>query len=943
MLYEQTNQTKTKTHEEFVSSQDSKSMLKTQTKYFNILPQISRIRDETYDHGRECYTQILRDLVTIQSGEIMTSFKMLSNDAALRNVVTSKNGILTQLLHAKKSEITNRLNKGEKLLDYSVPKVVLQSGEETVQTITFSDENVGTQVQGESAQLNCLGDNTPSIELGNFLNRPVLVKEISWAMTDVVQDALTNFNPWSDYLNHALIKNKLHNYAFIRCNLRLKFVINASPFYYGCGQFSYLPLSGYKSDTNSTWFSGEAALLPHSQRRSVFIYPTNSQGGEITLPFFYNQNWLDIKNTTLTDSMGRIDFNIFNQLRSANGTAGTTLNIQVFAWAENIELMGATSRLALQSGEDEYSTAGMISKPASAIASATGLLGEIPFIGPFMTASSIIATAVGSVAHIFGYTNVPNIGPTHSYKTAPFGQMASPEISTPVEKLSFDPKNELSIDSRIDGLDGKDELDIKHIIGRDSFLTNLTVTETTSEGDTLFAARVGPSLSQSTVVSGSFRGYNLLPVTYISGLFKYWRGDMIFTFKTIASPYHKGRMRINFDPVNDISVSGSPDQMTTTFTRIIDIGIDNNVEIVVPYMQARSWLKCRSLTTTELNATQYRKDGLTLGVDNTSDNGVITCKLLTNLTSPTATTTIDVQVWVRAADNFEFGSPIDLEETFSHLVVQSGEGNLDDKETDVAGTSSGQAHPKRHLVNMGECIRSLRTLLRRPNYVGLLGLETDDDTHDMVRETLILNRYPRPYGYTDRGYSTADLQDAVGTHKFNYVTMTTMNYIGELFRGYKGSINWKFNHIQNEHLFSTFNCHRESLPFTDYYHRTFLATASDPSRAGQFGLASTRTLQFKSGASLTNEGVMPSLEICAPQYNNYKFYVHNVDDATEGVSADNSDIDNIAISYEYSPQTATTSLHMQGINSYCAIGPDFNYLYYLSIPTLFNVPIPAAI
>ena len=805
---------------------------------FNLPPTPRTCRNQI-TKSRYSYKEALLKNLKVQSGEVPPHPKLTRQNAMhiayssldpttqFSRIVATSNNVTINYINANKRKLDQILANNSKvcIAEYKVKRRVnLQSGEEeVVQNLTFSDETSGSVVAGESASLNCLGDNTPAVELGDFLKRPVLIKEIAWAMTDGVQEALTSFNPWTDFLNHSLIRNKLNNYAFVRCNIKLKFVINASPFYYGCSQFSYLPLSGLKADTNGTIFSGEGALVPHSQRMSVFVYPSASQGGEMILPFFYNQNWLELKDTTTTDNMGKISFNIFNQLRSANGASGTSLNVQVFAWAENIELMGPTSKLALQSGEDEYSTAGSISKPASAIAAGLGMLGEIPVIGPFMTASSIVASAVGSVAHIFGYTNVPHIAPTASYKNAPFAQMASPEISTPVEKLTIDPKNELTIDSRVDGLDGKDELDMKYIVQKDSFLTNLIINETTAEGDSLFACRVNPLQLRSTTVSGSFRAYNLLPMSYLSSLFSYWRGDIIFTFKTIATPYHKGRVRINFDPVANITTDGNSDQMTTTFTRIIDIGVDNNIEIIVPYMQAKSWLKTRDFSSGELNNDQFKTDGLTLTHDNNYDNGVITVKLLTNLTAPVTSTTINMQVWVRAGSNFEYAAPKSHIEDFSHLTVQSGE-NLDVTQTTSAGTQSGQEHPKRYLVNMGESICSLRSILRRPNLVGMIGLQVDTDTDDINHDLIHINRFPRPYGYTANGYSEADLQIAVGTGQFNFVKMTSINYLSEMFRGYKGSINWKANHVHTgPDLFSQFSIERTPISFGSYYHRTTLS------------------------------------------------------------------------------------------------------------------------
>ena len=118
---------------------------------------------------------------------------------------------------------------------------------------------------------------------------------------------------------------------------------------------------------------------------------------------------------------------------------------------------GDYSNFSAQAG-DEYSTDGVISKPASAISKASGMLSELPVIGPFMEATSQVSGAVGAVASWFGWTNVPVIDDVKPFKDLPFHSFSSSEIGQPIEKLTLDPKNELTVDPRVVGLDGKDEL-----------------------------------------------------------------------------------------------------------------------------------------------------------------------------------------------------------------------------------------------------------------------------------------------------------------------------------------------------------------------------------------------------------------------------------------------------------------------------------------------------
>ena len=119
------------------------------------------------------------------------------------------------------------------------------------------------------------------------------------------------------------------------------------------------------------------------------------------------------------------------------------------AWMSDVELAGPTTRGVLsQSGNmmnDEYGK-GIISRPAKAIARWAGKLKTVPEIGPYATATSMAAAGVGQLAELWGFSRPINLAPTARYKHQMFGMLANSSIDEPVEKLSYDPKQELTVD-----------------------------------------------------------------------------------------------------------------------------------------------------------------------------------------------------------------------------------------------------------------------------------------------------------------------------------------------------------------------------------------------------------------------------------------------------------------------------------------------------------------
>lgn len=174
--------------------------------------------------------------------------------------------------------------------------VVLEGSEPSATTSTtvieFLDETPGSSWGLQTPECTNLMDRQPEIELARFLSRPVLIKTHTWAQTDSFATT-TTWDPWYLFFNSTPIKNKLNNYAFINCTLKLKFVINASPFYSGAMAFTYCPLQNLNGNSIIA-DPGQGELIPYSQRAKVWIFPQTCEGGELKLPFFYHKNWLNI-------------------------------------------------------------------------------------------------------------------------------------------------------------------------------------------------------------------------------------------------------------------------------------------------------------------------------------------------------------------------------------------------------------------------------------------------------------------------------------------------------------------------------------------------------------------------------------------------------------------------------------------------------------------------
>jgi hypothetical protein len=163
--------------------------------------------------------------------------------------------------------------------------------------------------------------------LENFFSRPIKVQSYSWGTGT---NLFEKFNPWQDYFENPRVINRIVNYNLLRCKLHVKFMLNGNGFHYGRAIASYLPLHNFDEFTKNRAFFVEDVVAA-SQRPHVYLDPTKSQGGELTLPFVWEANALNIPLQQWRD-MGQIIIHGMQNLKHANG-ASDSVTVSAFVWA----------------------------------------------------------------------------------------------------------------------------------------------------------------------------------------------------------------------------------------------------------------------------------------------------------------------------------------------------------------------------------------------------------------------------------------------------------------------------------------------------------------------------------------------------------------------------------------------------------------------------------
>jgi len=881
-------------------------------------------------------------------------FKMLKSNPfmtfqdVLRNGISKLPTIGTPLMPVEKVDLmiamakrmascNDPLREVKKLTmppDFDFSQFEPQSGtmesKEMQENLTFVDEEKG-EIDIRTSVQRLLPDTTPEIPLKDFFSRPVKISDISWTEVQTI-GTYVNISPWSAYFGTPSVQYKLHNYAYIKCDLKIKVIVNASPFYYGAMLMTYQPLPGICPDT----FARNADLrwlIPASQRRHVWIHPQLNEGVEMTLPFMLDVNYLNTNLASSFANMGQLQFIWMTPLRSANGVTGEGVTVSVYAWAENVILSGTTSTLSVQA-KSEYKVSNALRQVSSAIAAAEKFYPN-PVIKNLATATEVGANVMSAC----GYSNPPVLEDTVPMRNDPFPDLATDSISYPVKKLSIDPKNELTIDRTAHGLREEDELCLKTFIGHESYLTQVLWAQTAALDTIIYSQTVSPVMYDVDNGSSAAAILYQTPMCYAAQNFSFWRGDIIVRFMVIASPYHKGRLRISWDPTGSstTNIINTASTQNTVFTEIIDLGVCRNVEFRIPYNAATTFLKLPQIANTSVPFSASTTPTFTSNLSFL--NGTLTLRVATVLTAPVAGQDVNVLVSVRGGDNLEYAAPRDIQKNWSMYVPQGGSYAPEAEVT--IGPVVKNDYDAKYLMHMGERIISIRQLMQRYTLKRIERVEQDNNNPSNVMTTRrVFKRVPPTFGYSSYGIDFAKgIVNTSATFQFNWVMNDPITYYKPCFVGLRGTVKWTFNidnsigytpHMRVYRLGVQPNDAVAQFTSTSQPGPLLFTTSNTVTNYSVAGNFYTNTIQpGNSGGAIVNTLTNTGLNVEAPNYNhkNFESAAPIISDINSGLG---SDIDSLVLEVN-----ATAIPFSYNIYSYVAIGSDFDLLYFMNTPVIF--------
>lgn len=659
---------------------------------------------------------------------------------------------------------------------------------ETSQTATFVDRVAGVHDERRAITDELTYDIIPSDDsLANFMARPVLIDTISWGGNP----GIGSIDPWTSFLRQSAVANRIAHYNLLRGDLKLKFIINGTPFHYGRFMISYYPLptlTDYSMDIFDT-SALQIVRMNGSMKMHVTLDPSTSEGAEMTLPFLHPKEFVNIPTEEYSE-LGYLSYFPLTVLRHANKPVdlGSELRITVYAWMENLKLAIPTAETApLLPQADEWAS-GAISRPASRLAKIAGAMKSIPSVRPYALATEVASGAVAKIAAAFGYCT-PVVLPQHPYIPRSTESLALTNTDSTVNRFALDQKQEVSVDPNICGCLLNDELTINSIAMRESYLGTGTMQTSQITGAPILQALVDPCTAITQTV-GTREWTQLTNVGFVALPFRYWKGTIIFRFEVVCSKFHRGRIRVVWDP-NAIVVAGGTirNQTNESYMAIYDISNTTSFEFAVPWGQAEMWRKHAVAPDTNFDAGVVIPPGGDIG------NGIIGLSVETPLVAPDPVngSDISINVYMRAGHDFEVAAPQNLTEGIE-MVPNSEEAPMDslidnrEGAPTLAPGGTTAVSDKVNRVFFGEVVTSLRSLLKRYTYHETVIQSTTNEFAGSFR-ALQYRREAFPYAPVQNAGMV--VPPAAINSNLNWVAMTWLSYFTSAYVGWRGSIRRK--------------------------------------------------------------------------------------------------------------------------------------------------------
>nr|UFZ21065.1 MAG: polyprotein [Planococcus ficus-associated iflavirus 1] len=412
-----------------------------------------------------------------------------------------------------------------------------------------------------------------------LVDRWIPIYSGKWTATDAIDKTIKSIKLPADAFVKASnpIFSILLSHRYFRCNIKVKVILNSSPWQTGQLVVDFL----YKKDTQ-----GIDTVFTAFQRNYAILNAGSSNDVILDIPYNHYNSYLTNYSAPI---LGTLNIRVLNKLEHTENVASQA-SFSVYLAFENIDAHGIISRVVGTSGVSNVQPQG-----------------EMESIGKLCNVGADVLYTAG---RILDRDNPPlPLQPVSFVPQASTSFAYTDGVPEPVQVLRADCRGQRP--SRF-----SDVVDPVVLAQKWGFLKTFNWSFDDTVGKELIKIDVEPVLPATEYQAGPTQemtgGKNKLttcyypPLTVASSLFNYWRGNIKFRFDVVGNAFYTGTLQVSAIPMGT-STTTSNDLLSCSMTAMFDIRETSSFEFEVPWNWCNAWKQVRPNFNRTLNpmATLY--------------------------------------------------------------------------------------------------------------------------------------------------------------------------------------------------------------------------------------------------------------------------------------------------------------------------------------------------
>lgn len=453
------------------------------------------------------------------------------------------------------------------------------------QNTYFSDDAAGKKESPatfDSSSLTSLLHVEGTQDITAYLSRPYIAASGVFSTSDT--GAIAGFSPY--LVVGAAWSTKINNVQLIRADVEVTIKLNAQRFDTGRYILYYVPQFGSKMPAAGPqellWNSN---LTQYTQMLGVEVDLATTTSASFTIPWMsMTPYWPDQSTATDQWDGGRIYLRPYAALQqvNSNGSPGYSIYVRFL----NIKLGGPTITQAGTREEQVAAGIGPVSGFASKVSKSATILGEIPFMGPYMNVVSWVSDILGQTAKVWGWSKPPVLNAPSLVQQRPTAYVENVDGCSTARVLAGFSTNQ--VEPVPDGVGpSEDQMALMFFVKKYAYVTSFSWTTSNPAGTSL-----GYLAAKAWWTNSAGLAFTVPPVSYPLTMFSKWRGGLKFRVKLVKNEFYSGRIGIAFAPIEPggTYAIGLTDYAVQYNRAIIDIRGRTEFEFMVPYSSVRNYL-----------------------------------------------------------------------------------------------------------------------------------------------------------------------------------------------------------------------------------------------------------------------------------------------------------------------------------------------------------------